>query len=62
MAGEKKTYVSVKIDAETYRVIRTVAAWKGLNVADYLSQIARGPADKDFAKMQREKADSPPDP
>ncbi len=57
MTEEKKTYVSVKIEADAYRVIRTVAAWKGLNVADYLTQIARPTADKDFAKMQREKKD-----
>jgi hypothetical protein len=47
-------YVSVKIEAGIYRLIKTVAAWRGMHVHEYLSEIARGPAKRDFAKMQQE--------
>jgi hypothetical protein len=52
--ADKRTYVSVKIDSEVYRLIKTVASWKGLNVADYLTEIARPVAERDFAKINRE--------
>jgi hypothetical protein len=51
---KQRTYVSVKIDAEIYRLIRTVAAYRGVNVGDYLSDIAEPPARRDFDKMKKE--------
>jgi hypothetical protein len=49
--------VSVKIDADVYRLVRTVAAWKGVAVSDYLSGIVGPLARKDFARMQKEMSD-----
>ncbi len=46
-----KTFLSVKLDAETYRMVRLVAAWHGVTIADYLSNIVRPVAKKDFEKI-----------
>lgn len=46
-----KSYLSVKLDAETYRMVRLVAAWHGVTIADYLSDIVRPVAKKDFEKI-----------
>jgi hypothetical protein len=35
-------------------MVRTVAAWRGMNVADYLSQIVAPIVRKDMAKMNKE--------
>jgi hypothetical protein len=51
VAKKKKSYVSVKIEADVYRDVKTVAAWKGLKVAEYLSEIARAPARRDLDKI-----------
>lgn len=48
---QKPVLLSVKIHADVYRIVKTVAAWKGLNVADYLTAIAREPANLDFARI-----------
>ncbi len=58
----KRNEVSVKIDADVYRVVRTVAAWKGLNVSEYLSAIVEPIARKDMAKMHKEAAKDAKDP
>lgn len=52
--AEKRALVSVKIDAEVYRLVKTVASWKDMNVADYLSEIARPIAERDFARISKE--------
>lgn len=46
--------ISVKVWATVYRKIRTVAAWKGVNIADYLSQSMLPIVDRDFEKMKQE--------
>jgi uncharacterized protein (DUF1778 family) len=45
--------VSVKIDADVYRLIRTVAAWRGENIADYLSESMLPIAKRDVAKINK---------
>jgi hypothetical protein len=50
----KRNDVSVKIDAEVYRLVRTVAAWRGVSVAEYLSEIVAPVVRKDLKKMNRE--------
>jgi hypothetical protein len=50
----KRNDVSVKIDAAVYRKVKTVAAWQGISVAEYLSRVAAPAADRDMAKMTRE--------
>lgn len=50
----KPEQVSVKINADVYRLVRTVAAWKGVNISDYLSEIVEPIARRDMAKMQKE--------
>lgn len=54
LAVAKRNEVSVKIDADVYRLVRTVAAWKGVNVSEYLSEIVAPVVRKDMAKMQKE--------
>lgn len=50
----KRNDVSVKIDAEVYRLVRTIAAWRGVSVAEYLSEIVAPVVRKDLKKMNRE--------
>jgi hypothetical protein len=54
VAVAKKADVSVKIDPDVYRMVRTVAAWRGINVAEYLSEIVAPIAKRDLAKMNKE--------
>jgi hypothetical protein len=53
-AAVAKKDVSVKMDADVYRMVRTVAAWRGVNVADYLSEIVAPIVKRDMAKMNKE--------
>ena len=46
--------LSVKIDADVYRMVKTIAAWRGVAVSDYLSEIVRPIAERDLAKVTRE--------
>lgn len=46
------TYVSVKIDAEVYRLLKTVAAYRGVGVSEYLTTLVRQPVQKDFDRMK----------
>jgi hypothetical protein len=55
--AKQRNDVSVKIDAEVYRLVRTVAAWRGVAVAEYLSDIVRPAVQKDIAKMSKEAAE-----
>lgn len=50
----KRNEVSVKMDADVYRLVRTVAAWMGVNVSEYLSKSMAPIARRDMAKMQKE--------
>jgi hypothetical protein len=45
---------TVKIDAGVYRLVRTVAAWRGVSVAEYLSEIVAPVIHKELKKMARE--------
>jgi hypothetical protein len=49
-----KKDVSVKIDPDVYRMVKTVAAWRDMNVSEYLSMIVAPIVRKDMAKMHRE--------
>ena len=50
----KRNDVSVKIDAEVYRLVKLVATWKDMSVAEYLSQTLRPIVAKKWAKINRE--------
>lgn len=52
--AKPRNEVSVKINADVYRMVRTVAAWKGENVSEYLSRIVEPQVRKDMAKMTKE--------
>lgn len=52
--AKQRNEVSVKIDAEVYRMVRTIAAWKGVNISEYLSEIVRPIARRDMAKVNKE--------
>ena len=52
--AKKRNDVSVKIDAGVHRKLRTVAAWKGRDQAEYLSEIVEAVCDRELAKMGRE--------
>jgi hypothetical protein len=49
----KQPLISVKIDADVYRLIRTVAAWRGENISDYLTGIVRPIAERDVARINK---------
>ena len=44
--------ISVKIKPEVYRLVRTVAAWKGENIAEYLSEAVRPVVQRDCDRMK----------
>jgi hypothetical protein len=51
--------VSVKLDRGVVSRAKLVAAARGLTLAEYLSELTRGPVDRDFAKeMQRVQAET----
>jgi hypothetical protein len=51
--------VSVKLDRGVVSRAKIVAAARGLTLAEYLSELTRGPVDRDFAKeMQRVQAET----
>ena len=50
--------VSVKLDRGVVSRAKIVAAARGLTLAEYLSELTRGPVDRDFVKeMQRVQAE-----
>ena len=51
--AKKTELISVKIDPEVYRLVRTAAAWKGVNVSEYLSEAVRPTAERDCAKINK---------
>lgn len=50
--AKKSELISVKIEPDVYRLIRTVAAWKGENISEYLSEAVRPVAQRDFDRMK----------
>lgn len=50
---EKRVLISVKIEADAYRLAKTAASWKGVDLAEYLSSIVRPVAKRDCAKIGR---------
>lgn len=53
-AMPKRVDISVKIDVETYRKLRTVAAWKGVRVNEFLTQVVDPIMDRELSKMAKE--------
>jgi hypothetical protein len=53
--------VSVKIEASVYRMAKTVAAWQGRNISEYISEMLRPIVEKDLAAVSRE-TKTPPTP
>lgn len=54
--AKQRKEVSVKMDAEVYRLVKTVAAWRGLTIAEYLTDVVKPIATRDWAKINREAA------
>ena len=52
--GPKRPYTSVKIELAVYRKLRTVAAWHGSTISDYVTEIVNLAMDRELAKMARE--------
>lgn len=50
----KRQDVTIKIDTEVHRKLRTVAAWKGEDLAPYLTAIIEPILDRELLKMARE--------
>jgi len=50
----QRNETSVKIDSDVYRLVRTVAAWRGVNVSEYLSEIVAPIARRDVQRMQKD--------
>jgi hypothetical protein len=53
-AMAKRNDVSVRIDAELYRLARTVAGWRDLGIGDYLNEIIGPAVRRDLEKMNKE--------
>lgn len=52
MAAKKK-FVPVLLEEEVFRLVEAVASVRGVNVADYLSEIVRPIAESDHAKLHQ---------
>jgi hypothetical protein len=52
----RKSEVSVKLDVSVYRLVKAVAGYKGMHVSDYLAQIVRPVVERDFDRINRERA------
>ncbi len=52
-------YLSVKIRADVYRKIKTLAAWHDQNVGEYLSALVEPVADREMDKMTKEVVGKP---
>lgn len=52
-AGKRPDPISVKIDADVYRLLKTVAAWHGKHVSEYLTETMRPIVTRDFEAMKR---------
>lgn len=50
--------VSVKMQDCVWRMIRTVASWRGVNSSDLITELARENAELAFNRMQKEIAES----
>lgn len=57
----KKNEVSVKMNADVYRLVKTLAAWRNVTIADYLGEIVDPVVRRDLKKMQREAARDHPE-
>lgn len=53
-SGEAPPRVTVKISAEWHRKARTVASYRGIDLADYLDGLISGPVEKDFKALGKE--------
>jgi hypothetical protein len=51
--SKKRVLMSVKLEAEIYRLVKTAAAWRGEDIADYLGRIVGPVARRDCAKIGR---------
>ncbi len=52
--GMKDPLVPIKIRKSVYRVMKTVSAWKGVSVADYITELAEREAIPELTKMAAE--------
>jgi hypothetical protein len=49
----KKTYVSVTIQEDVYRLVEAIASARSIKPADYISDIVRPVAEADHAKLSQ---------
>jgi len=52
--AKKRNDIAVKIDADVYRGMKTVAAWKGFSVAKYLSETMRPIVERELRRMSKD--------
>jgi hypothetical protein len=50
----KRDDVTVKITAAIYRKAKMVATYRGMPLAEYLSETLKKPVDRDFHKLREE--------
>ncbi len=54
--GPKRKDVTAKIDADIHLKARMIATFRGITVAEYLSDLLRKPVDADYEKLKRQMA------
>lgn len=54
---EKRTDVSVKIDAGIQRKAKMIAAYRDITIAEYLSQLLEGPVNEDYKQLHKDMKD-----
>lgn len=51
---KKRNDTAVKIESEIARQAKTMCSYRDITIAEYLSEILRGPVSRDFEKFRKE--------
>ena len=56
MPRSKRNDLSVKIEASIQQKAKMIAGFRGIPIAEYLSDLLKGPVDRDYQKLVKEMA------
>ncbi len=54
MPREKRNDLSVKIEASIQRKAKMIAGYRGIPIAEYLSDLLKAPVERDYQKLVKE--------
>jgi hypothetical protein len=59
MPRKKRNDITVKIDAKIHSKAKKIAAWRDVDLAEYLSELLEKPVERDWQRLRREVAGEP---